>query len=134
MQKEYLAGLENHAKFATVENDMKPNQGEVYRVAFDSANSELNDILGAFEELRARKDRIEKVVMALKPLLGAEEAAAAAAAVQSASDAANEAARALEEVPTYQYQGSNGASSDPFARRLDSALGHGVGRKFSRQF
>ena len=44
--------------------------------------------------------------MALKPLLGAEEAAAAAAAVQSASDAANEAAQSMEEVPTYQYQGS----------------------------
>jgi hypothetical protein len=119
-----------------VEIDMKPNGGDVYRVAFDSANSELNDILGAFEELRARKDRIEKVVMALKPLLGSEEAAAAAAAVQSASDAANEATQSSEEVPTYQYQATNGngASSDPFARRLDSALGHGVGRKFSRQF
>ena len=114
---------------------MKPNQGEVYRVAFDSANSELKDILGAFEELRARKERIEKVVMALKPLLGAEEAAAAAAAMQSASDAANEAAQSLsEEVPTYQYQAGNGSSADPFARRLDSALGHGVGRKFNRQF
>jgi hypothetical protein len=135
LQKEYLTGFGNHVKFAVVEIDMKPNQGEVYRVAFDSANSELNNILGAFEELRARKDRIEKVVMALKPLLGAEEAAAAAAAVQSASDAANEAAQSLEEVPTYQYQTTNGApSSDPFARRLDSALGHGVGRKFSRQF
>jgi len=113
---------------------MKPNNGEVYRVAFDSANSELNEILGAFEDLRARKDRIEKVVMALKPLLGAEEAAAAAAAVQTASDAANEATQSSEEVPTYQYQGSNGTSSDPFARRLDNALGHGVGRKFNRQF
>jgi len=114
---------------------MKPNSGDVYRVAFDSANSELNDILGSFEELRARIDRIEKVVMALKPLLGAEEAAAAAAAVQSASDAANEATQSSqEEVPAYQYQASNGTSSDPFARRLDSALGHGAGRKFSRQF
>jgi len=114
---------------------MKPNQGEVYRVAFDSANSELKDILGAFEELRARKERIEKVVMALKPLLGAEEAAAAAAAMQSASDAANEATQSSDEVPTYQYQGSNGSSSsDPFARRLDSALGHGMGRKLNRQF
>lgn len=111
---------------------MKPNHGEVYRVAFDSANNELNDILGAFEELRARKDRIEKVVLALKPLLGAEEAAAAAAAVQSASDAANEAGQSSEE-PTYQYQATNG-SGDPFASRLNSALGHGVGRKFSRQF
>lgn len=114
---------------------MKPNHGEVYRVAFDSANNELKDIVGAFEELRARKERIEKVVMALKPLLGAEEAAAAAAAMQSASDAANEAIQSSEEVPTYQYQGTNGSSSnDPFARRLDSALGHGVGRKINRQF
>lgn len=112
---------------------MKNNGGEVYRVAFDSANSELKDILVAFEDLRSRKDRIEKVVMALKPLLGAEEAAAAAAAVQSASDAANQALESEEE-PTYQYQASNGSSTDPFARRLDSALGHGVGRKFNRQF
>ena len=113
---------------------MKPNPGEVYRVAFDSANSELNDILTAFEDLRSRKERIEKVVLALKPLLGAEDAAAAAAAVQSATDAAND-AQSPEDVPSYQYQGSNGnSSSDPFASRLNSALGHGVGRKFSRQF
>lgn len=113
---------------------MKANQGEVYRVAFDSANLELKDIVVAFEELRARKERIEKVVLALKPLLGAEEAAAAAAAMQSASDAANEAIQSSDEVPNYQYQGTNGSSPDPFARRLDSALGHGVGRKFNRQF
>jgi len=119
---------------------MKANQGEVYRVAFDSANLELKDIVGAFEELRARKERIEKVVLALKPLLGAEEAAAAAAAMQSASDAANEATQSSDEMPTYQYQGTNGSSGnngsspDPFARRLDNALGHGVGRKFNRQF
>lgn len=138
LQKELFLGLANHAKFATGDRNMKPNHGEVYRVAFDSANNELNDILGAFEDLRARKDRIEKVVLALKPLLGAEEAAAAAAAVQSASDAANEATGSSEEVPTYQYQGTNGngnnGNSDPFASRLNSALGHGVGRKFNRQF
>lgn len=114
---------------------MKANNGEVYRVAFDSANAELTDILTAFEDLRARKERIEKVVLALKPLLGAEEAAAAAAAVQSATDAADQATQSSEEVPTYQYQNTNGnSSSDPFASRLNSALGHGVGRKFNRQF
>ena len=114
---------------------MKPNIGEVYRVAFDSANTELKDIVGAFEELRARKERIEKVVMALKPLLGVEEAAVAAAAMQSASDVADQVSQALEETPSYQYQSTNGSSSaDPFASRLNSALGHGVGRKFNRQF
>jgi len=114
-----------------VEIDMKPNIGEVYRVAFDSANSELKDIVGAFEELRARKERIEKVVMALKPLLGAEEAAAAAAAMQTASEAADQASQSLEEASSYQFQ-SIGGSGDPFASRLNSALGHGVGRKLSR--
>jgi len=117
-----------------MEIEMKPNTGEVYRVAFDSANSELKDIVGAFEDLRARKERIEKVVMALKPLLGAEEAAAAAAAMQSATEAADHASLALEE-GSYQFQAANGAGSgDPFASRLNSALGHGVGRKFNRQF
>ncbi len=51
---------------------------EVYRFAFDEANTELSQILGEFEQLRARKDRIEKVVEALKPLAGIEAAAAPA--------------------------------------------------------
>ena len=45
---------------------------EVYRFAFDEANSELNQILAEFEQLRQRKDRIEKVVEALKPLAALE--------------------------------------------------------------
>lgn len=49
---------------------------EVYRFAFDEANTELSQILGEFEQLRARKDRIEKVVEALKPLAGIEASAA----------------------------------------------------------
>ena len=51
---------------------------EVYRFAFDEANAELNQILGEFEQLRQRKDRIEKVVEALKPLAGVEGQAAGA--------------------------------------------------------
>ena len=107
-----------------------PN-GDVYRTAFDSANSELNDILGAFEELRARKERIEKVVMALKPLLGAEEAAAG---ISNPSDTSADLGAQGEDVPTYQYQATNGSSSsDPFQRRIDSVLGgNGSNRKFNR--
>ncbi|MDR3742054.1 MAG: hypothetical protein P4L40_23785 [Terracidiphilus sp.] len=41
---------------------------EVYRFAFDEANAELTQIVSEFEQLRQRKDRIEKVVEALKPL------------------------------------------------------------------
>jgi len=45
---------------------------EVYRFAFDEANAELTQIVGEFEQLRMRKDRIEKVVEALKPLAGSD--------------------------------------------------------------
>lgn len=49
---------------------------EVYRFAFDEANAELSQIVNEFEQLRQRKDRIEKVVEALKPLAGNEGQAA----------------------------------------------------------
>ncbi len=110
--------------------------GDVYRVAFDSASSELNEILGAFEELRSRKERIEKVVLALKPLLLAAEAGGSEG--HDYPDSSPETNPQAEEVPSYQYQGTNGASADPFQRRIDSALGHGLGskepRRFNRQF
>jgi hypothetical protein len=41
----------------------------VYRIAFDEANSELNEIVGRFEKLRQHKERVEKVLAALKPLI-----------------------------------------------------------------
>ena len=58
---------------------------EVYRVAYDEAKSELGEILGKFEALRLRKDRIEKVVEALKPLLGADGGPRAAFAEKQAA-------------------------------------------------
>ena len=63
---------------------------EVYRFAFDEANAELSQIVGEFEQLRIRKDRIEKVVEALKPLAGSD--------VQAAS-----AERKSSDAPTYSY-------------------------------
>lgn len=45
---------------------------EVYRVAYDEASAELSEILGKFEQLKLRKDRMEKVVEALKPLVALE--------------------------------------------------------------
>jgi hypothetical protein len=50
---------------------------EVYRFAFDEANAELSQIVGEFEQLRLRKERIEKVVEALKPLAGVDPQPAA---------------------------------------------------------
>lgn len=45
---------------------------EAYRFAFDEANAELSQIVGEFEQLRMRKERVEKVVEALKPLAGVD--------------------------------------------------------------
>jgi len=49
---------------------------EVYRFAFDEANAELIAIMGEFEQLRQRKERVEKVVEALKPLAAGDQAGA----------------------------------------------------------
>lgn len=51
---------------------------EVYRYAYNEANSELTEILTEFEQLRMRKEGIEKALDALRPLAGAD--------VQGASD------------------------------------------------
>ncbi len=45
---------------------------DVYRFAFEEANAELSQIVGEFEQLRLRKERVEKVVEALKPLAGVD--------------------------------------------------------------
>lgn len=45
---------------------------DVYRFAFEEANTELTQIRGEFEQLRIRKEKIEKAVEALKPLAGIE--------------------------------------------------------------
>jgi hypothetical protein len=40
----------------------------VYRAAYDEAKAELADILREFEHLRLRKEQLEKIVEALKPI------------------------------------------------------------------
>lgn len=50
---------------------------EVYRFAYEEANSELTEIVGEFEQLRARKERIEKVIEALRPFAGPDVQVAA---------------------------------------------------------
>jgi len=43
---------------------------DVYRFAYDEASSELRKILGAFEQLCAQKNRVEKLMEVLKPEVG----------------------------------------------------------------
>jgi hypothetical protein len=120
---------------------------EVYRVAFDEASAELSEILAKFEQLRFRKDRIEKVVEALKPLIATEAPAPAVerAAVpmerhatpnegpgHSLSDAGQ--ATTPSPIPYPMQQ----PASDPFSRRIETAVGSGNSSKdvseYSRLF
>ena len=129
---------------------------ETYRFAYEEANAELREILGQFDLLQARKAQIEQVVEALKALLVegpmAEIIAAPAAeaapylvqqAVEASAEAKPDVAQEMFPEPTLQpdpafnadnaepaYAGEQ--SSDPFQRRIDNALRHGLGSRESR--
>ena len=46
---------------------------DVYRFAYDEASTELRNILKAFEQLCAQKNRVEKLMEVLKPEIGMEQ-------------------------------------------------------------
>ena len=114
---------------------MKP-QGheEIYRVAHQTAISELADITAEFERLVNRKDQLEKLMLAIKPLLEGEEQPEPVAVEESEDLEESEPAETEEtepvETPVF--------NADPFQRRIDHILGIGGGirdvRKYSRQF
>ncbi|MDE3187564.1 MAG: hypothetical protein KGM96_08600 [Acidobacteriota bacterium] len=59
---------------------------EVYRYAYNEANSELSEIITEFEQLRLRKENIEKALDALRPFAGVDAQAASAQVAPSASN------------------------------------------------
>ena len=73
---------------------------DVYRAAMNAARVELNEILGQVEQLRLQKDRVEKVMEALKPMLRGDELVAVSAQ-QAAPSASN------------PEQQATGSSTDP---------------------
>jgi hypothetical protein len=108
---------------------------EIYRVAFESAKSEVIEISGEFDKLRTRKEQIEKLVAVLKPLVGEGELAG------DQSPAEDSTRRQVEPVgeASGEVRGeAQAVISDPFQRRIDHVLGIGAGirdvRKYSRQF
>jgi len=120
---------------------------EVYRVAFDEASAELSEILAKFEQLRSRKDRIEKVVEALKPLVAIESAAPsadrAAAPVERQPVASDGPGHALSDAgqattPSPIPYPMQQPASDPFSRRIETAVGQSSSAKdvseYSRLF
>ncbi|HZB89153.1 MAG TPA: hypothetical protein VE291_10875 [Terracidiphilus sp.] len=135
---------------------------EVYRVAFDEASAELSEILTRFELMRLRKDRLEKVVEALKPLI----AAAAEAAPPMPSPSVERAPAPVMPVPSlvpapaaappvfeyaaaavapqapppapgpipYPVQQAAEETGDPFTRRVENAIGLGSSARDVREY
>jgi hypothetical protein len=120
---------------------------EVYRVAFDEASAELSEILTRFDQLRLRKDRIEKVVEALKPLMPANESHVeepehsatlverqAAAGEQPTAIAAPTPFAATPSPIPYTVQQAVEESNDPFSRRAENSSGLSSAAKDLREY
>ncbi len=102
---------------------------DVFVVAYQEAKSELLDITCRFEELRQRKEKLEGVLTALGPLVGAEAPAPAATSIpaeagpmlgtliETTSEPVQPALQA--ETPVAQDEED---ITDPFQRRLRDAL------------
>jgi hypothetical protein len=116
---------------------------ETYRFAYDEANAELREIVGQFEQLQARKEQIEQVVKVLKAVmddaspeieasLTVETTPFLVQQVQPVEEPRIEATEsyALTIEPEPAYAGEQ--SADPFQRRIDNALRHGLGSRDSR--
>jgi hypothetical protein len=118
---------------------------EVYRVAYDEASAELSELLARYEQLRLRKDRMEKVIEALKPLVldnTQVPASERSATLLERPVAVNEpqptaypapAPPAPSPIPIPVQQAVEEAN-DPFSRRVESAIGAGSGSKDVREY
>lgn len=86
-----------------------------YQSAFDEANAELKDIVSQFDQLRMRKDKVEKAVEVLKMLVGSE------AHVEEHRASEEPASYSFEQVPAPLPELPDG-EADPFKRRNKNGL------------
>jgi hypothetical protein len=119
---------------------------DVFRVAYDEAHAELSEILTKFEQLRVRKDRIEKVVESLRPLISGtepqipemERSAAAAERPQAVEQPValvhSEPVQAAPSPIPYPVQQAVAEANDPFARRMEGALGLGSAARDLKEY
>ena len=118
---------------------------EVYRVAYDEASAELSEILSRFDQLRLRKERIEKLVEALKPLMATAELqqrpAAQPAPAEHLAPVAEQQEAPLPAAPPsvpLSMQKEVDEAADPFSRRVENVMGMNSAardvREYSRLF
>ena len=102
---------------------------DVYRVAYDEANAELLEIRQRFEQLRARKERLEGVVAALGTVFGLSASGSAPAPAEmaplppglKAEQGAESGAYTFDKVPV-PLPDLDETGGDPFKRRVRNAL------------
>jgi hypothetical protein len=99
---------------------------DVYSVAYDEANAELQDILKKYEELNRRKRTLESVVGVLGPILGQQargpEAIRPAGPVPVGQASTPEPTNyTFNQVPVPLPEAEGGVI-DPFQRRVRNAL------------
>ena len=114
---------------------MKPEVNvDVYRVALESAKAELDEISESYEKLRVRKEGIEKLVLALRPIVDLEQAG------EPSSEAKDLSPEPAQQATDAQLGAEEPQEllADPFQRRIDHVLGIGAGirdvRNYTRQF
>ncbi|HEY2471815.1 MAG TPA: hypothetical protein VGI45_28775 [Terracidiphilus sp.] len=113
---------------------MKPEGNlQIYRVAFETASTELTEIAAEAERLQIRKEQIERLITVLAPLVDEE--------IEVPGQVSAQGPEHQEEVKEPAAEGSlqhEPFTADPFQRRIDHVLGIGAGirdvRKYSRQF
>jgi hypothetical protein len=111
---------------------------DTYRFAFEEATSELREIATQFDVLRVRKEQVEQVIEALRPLLSdapvavtesiatQQEAVEQPFLVQAVTEPIVQSAPDASPEPTAEPVFAE-QSSDPFQRRIDNALRQGFG-------
>jgi hypothetical protein len=107
-----------------------------YRVAFRTANADLTEVFREMDQLRVRKERIDKLIESLKPLLGGQPVerqvmsssfapAPSQESSQRSAEPAPAAAQAAEPAPAPEYQEEE-VQADPIQSRINSILGLAV--------
>ncbi|MGA8732257.1 MAG: hypothetical protein WB608_26115 [Terracidiphilus sp.] len=108
---------------------------QAYLAAFDASRTELGEILAKFELLQARRETMEKIVEALKPIIDStpelviKDQETASAPVESRDEPLDPhcflVQHQAEYVPAANEQAQD-ASLDSIQRRISSALGMGA--------
>lgn len=112
---------------------------EAYRVAFDEANSELKEFVLKFEQLRFRKEQIERLVDSLRPLMGQSSPVAVMEPTAPQADLSQfvepqAAAPVQPEPPVAEAVSVPEEAADPFQRRGDAPVSVGSTSKDLRDY